>query len=295
MKLVARIRQAGLLAAGAMLAIGAARAGPDDAALAALQDLAREMAEIMDTHGQEKSMAGTIHFVHGNPIWQPGRQFVGGGGWLALACEGTRCALRPANLGVRARSWQGHYDEKPTRGQQLDFKLDAAGAQDTRVVAWFAPGQTAAFLKPGEVPTYALGGTATGTFETVVRGPEGEARFVPLLWSTKEWPASARVQLDRLHPPQLLLQLRMGSRRQLLPGLLATCSGHLRGTQYVLWAGDLDRDGKADYVVSYRDGAGAVHLYLSILAKPDRLVGFAGQHHSSQQEAECDGNELLQR
>lgn len=283
------------IAAASLLAGGTAHAAPDDAALAALTELSLELADIGATEG-EASAGGPVRFVHGNQVWQPGRQYAQGSGWLALACEDTRCALRPAALSVTAKSWKGHYDERPTKGQQLDFQLEGGASKAVQVVAWFAPRQTAAFLKPGEVASYRVSrSTMGGSFESVVRTPDGEARFVPLLWSTKQWPPSERLQLERLGAPALLLQLRVGQKRQLLPGLLATCSGHLRGTQYLLWAGDLDRDGMPDFMVSYIDGAGPVHLYLSSLAKPGRLVGLAGVHHSAPLEGECDGNELAGR
>ena len=36
---------------------------------------------------QDVTMHGAVKFVHGNDLWQPGRQFKAGREWLALACD----------------------------------------------------------------------------------------------------------------------------------------------------------------------------------------------------------------
>lgn len=287
-----------LIACGLMLAALWAHAQPaatpgDAAALAALAELSQEMMAI--GRPLQGNLGGPVRFVHGNDLWQPGRQFTAGPGWLALACVASRCALRPAALAVTAASWQGHYDDRPTRGQKLRFSLAGSEQPNTRVLAWFAPRQAIDFLSPGEVTSYPEVDAVKGSFDAVVRTPQGDARFVPLLWSAKEWPASEGLQLPALQAPALLLQLRMAGRRQLLPGVLGSCAGDLRGAQYLLWAGDLDRDGKPDYLVSYIDESGDMHLYLSSRAKPGQLVGLGGVHASPPYGGECDGNQLMGR
>jgi hypothetical protein len=45
----------------------------------------------------------------------------------------------------------------------------------------------------------------------------------------------------------------------------------------LLWAGDLDADGKPDFLVSFGMGSYNVALFLSSLAGPGEMVGEAGR------------------
>ena len=49
----------------------------------------------------------------------------------------------------------------------------------------------------------------------------------------------------------------------------------MEGSPEVYWAGDLDGDGRYDYLCSEGDKFGGTTLYLSTLAKPDEMVGLA--------------------
>jgi hypothetical protein len=91
-------------------------------------------------------------------------------------------------------------------------------------------------------------------------------------------------------PPAVLL-LRSGERRQLLLGQLGLCTHTFRSKDYLLWAGDLDGDGKPDFLISFVDGDGPIHLYLSSTAKPKRLVGLAGIYNPPSAGVECDHGE----
>jgi hypothetical protein len=75
-----------------------------------------------------------------------------------------------------------------------------------------------------------------------------------------------------------VLELRMQGLRQRLPAAWSGCSaGTVRpATDYLLWAGDLDRDGKPDLIIS-RDGVNDVTLYLSSSAAKGEAVGEAGR------------------
>ena len=79
--------------------------------------------------------------------------------------------------------------------------------------------------------------------------------------------------------------------RELLPGDFGTCSGLFHPQNYLLWAGDLDRDRKPDYLISYVDADGPVHLFLSTAAESDQLVGLGGVFDSPPFGGECDGPE----
>lgn len=222
------------------------------------------------------SLPHPVRFVVGNDVWQPGRQYRNGDDWLGLACTAAGCRLVPARLGVLPESWQGHYDERPTRGQKLHFAPSEKTAG--KIIAWFQRHSTQPWLAPGTVTTYASAARrlkrppSEGTFEVAVDLPDGSmATFVPLL--------------DR-EARTFRLQLRAHGRRQTL-GELAGCS-HVVSTQYFLWAGDLDRDGRPDYLVSFVDSDGQVLLYLSSMAARKEIAGVGGVYDAPPFGGECD-------
>lgn len=229
-------------------------------------------------------LAQGIQFVVGNSIWQPGRQYANGTDWLALACTGQGCALVPASLHVSPESWQGHYDDQPTRGQKLTFKKIAPS--NDKVLAWLRTTRAPSWLTAGTVPTYHSTAKprkrppTVGTLETLVTLPSGEsATLVPMLLRAKAGSGNSS---------DFLLQLRSGDRRQFLAGQLGLCSREIT-TSYLLWAGDLDRDGRPDYLISFVDADGPIHLYLSGRARDDYLVGLGGTYDAPPHGGECDG------
>lgn len=222
--------------------------------------------------------SGNIQFVAGNNVWQPGQRYQNGSDWLALACTATACRLEPATLTVRAEPWQGHYDEQATAGQKVLFNKTSAAPG--KVIAWLRAQAAHKWLAPGPVTTYASNTAplkrpaSEGTLEVAVDLPDGtQASFVPLL---------------HLEKKAFFLQLRTPRQRQLLGGL-GSCS-HEVSTGYFLWAGDLDRDGKPDYLISFVDADGEVILYLSSIANPAEMVGRAGIYNAPPFGGECDGS-----
>ena len=219
--------------------------------------------------------SGPIKFIVGNDRHQAGAAFKTGVAWLALACSAAECRLVPANLRVKAQRG----------GQQLHF--EAADAAGTRVIAWFAVKQAPSWLVPGAIPTYYSGkgrpkGTGKGTEEALISLPDGNtAILMPILLASPDPSAPL--------PPALLL-LRVGERRQLLLGQLGLCSHRFRSEDYLLWVGDLDKDGKPDFLVSFVDGDGPIHLYLSSAAKPQQQVGLAGVYNPPPSGTACDAN-----
>lgn len=99
---------------------------------------------------------------------------------------------------------------------------------------------------------------------------------------------------------EYVLQLRVGDQRQVFEHTLWQCTGS-GGSDYLLWAGDLDRDGQPDYLVNFLDedtddplaGRGYIVLYLSSYsgtsrAGDDDLVGLAAEYQVSNR-TDCPG------
>ncbi|MBK6334460.1 MAG: hypothetical protein IPF60_01280 [Betaproteobacteria bacterium] len=137
------------------------------------------------------------------------------------------------------------------------------------------------WLKPGAVTTYASRAGRTkrpaseGTLEVAIDLPEGRsATLVPLF--------------DRENQV-FQLQLREPHRRQML-GQVAHCSRAV-ANDFFLWAGDLDEDGRTDYLISFVDAEGQVLLYLGGAADQGEyeIAGIAGVYDSPPGDFECDG------
>lgn len=245
---------------------------------------------------QDGIMQGSVKFVlQQSRIWHPGESFNNGDNWLALACSLTECKLSLAKLVVQQEDWQGHYDEQPTKGQRLSFSL--INAHETQVVAWFKSQSESAWLRPGPVISYhsplidykqpPLG----GNLEVRINHHDSYADVIPMVITQqtlqKVWPEQSHYNSINL------LQLREKEKRQLLLGRLGECNGFsgeaIQPENYLKWAGDLDRDGLTDYLISYIDEEGMVHLYLSGEAKADKLVGLSGTYRSPPWGGECSG------
>jgi hypothetical protein len=247
--------------------------------------------ELHDAADMKTNMQG-VKFVVGNDIWQAGREFKSGPNWLALACGPKECTLQPASLTVRPKARKGADDVRPSAGQQLAFRLSVPSK--STVVAWFSTAAgSPAWVKPGAVATYYSGNgrsrpTGKGSFEARIDG--AEAVLVPLALSPKYSPGLARIWDTSSETPAYFLQLRAGGKRQLLPGQLGACSQQVSTeADYLLWSGDLDGDGKPDFLINFDEGdGGQQHLYLSGSARPGQIVGLAGQHRAPALEIECD-------
>jgi hypothetical protein len=208
--------------------------------------------------------AGTLHF--------PGREYRSGDGWWMLVCDEPRknCTLRPARLEISAHP-HPTYDGPEVPGQKLRFSpMPPAGA--LLVFKPFRAPANALVLAEGAVETWRIArATQTqGTMEGEFALADGRRlRFVPTL----------------LTPPgdgeRLALELTLDGQRQTLGFFGFGIDGpiSLKPGDYVHWIGDLDHDGKPDFVVDFSyDGFGRdFALFLSSLAQPGEIVGLAGR------------------
>lgn len=242
------------------------------------------LASALPVIAKDKSAAvdPSIEFLLGMDQWQPGQSFRAGSDWLALVCAKSECSLEPAQLAVHKEKWQGHYDAKPTNGQRLTFSRQKPGPGVA--LAWFKLNHTVAWLTPGSVKTYAASTgkiqrpASEGTLELAVDLPDSkQATLVPL------YDQGGR---------KFILQLRVQGKRQLLDEL-GSC-GHTVNTDYLIWAGDFDRDDKADYLINFADDIGEAKLYLGKDAGPNEIVGVSGVYVSPPFGGECDGSGWLE-
>lgn len=241
----------------------------------------------------------------------PGAGYRAGSGWWALSCDASAdampatCHLMPTSLSI-SRGKHPVYDGEPVPSQLLHWSplpesLSFAGANttgNTRLMFLFKPLRSLAAMKlaAGPVTTYLHANMkdypkppTPGTLE--VRIPMGAGQFADIVPRTL--PVGTRevqnTPMSEVGYPFDFLELRIGPKRQRISGLWMGCStSALRpATDYLWWAGDLDGDGKLDFVLS-RDGDNHLVLYLSSQAKAGELVGEAGSFlYANPAQGEC--------
>lgn len=224
-----------------------------------------------------------VEFLLGGDQWQPGERYRSGNNWLALVCGQRDCRFEPAKLTVRREKWQGHYDDQPTEGQKLVFRRQIKGGG--AVIAWFKTESAVPWLKVGSIDTY-----WAETFEEKRPATEGTLELAVNL------PTGDQATLVPLFDPEgskFYLQLRAQGKRQLLDEL-GLCSRTV-STQYLIWAGDIDHDGRPDYLIDFADEVGEAKLYLARDAGAGEIVGVTAIYVPPPFGGECDGKGWLTR
>jgi hypothetical protein len=216
-----------------------------------------------------------------------GREYRSGAGWWALRCN-EGCELIPLSLTVASKD-HAQYDDKPMPGQVLQFapKLATEG-----VIAVFKPFRAPLDklkLAAGPVKSWGLGGACkpkTGIRhegghimggELALAGGE-KLLFVPRLEQLAKG-AVAEEGAAR----QVELEVRWGGKRQWVGNFSFDITwgegSTVEPSQYVRWVGDLDNDGKPDFIIDTDSQGTQLTLYLSSLAGPGEIVGMAGSFH----------------
>lgn len=285
-----RTRLHGLLAAtvAAWLVTTGAWAGPADPTSGDMVLFPGPLAPL--TASEETTEKGPVG-------WNiPGRHYKSGPGWWVLACR-RQCTLTAAELKVSAAT-HPDYDAPPLPSQFLQWSplpdgLALAAAPtggdkpaDGVLLAIFKPVRQLADLKlrEGVVKTWLHAGmqryprpASEGTMETLIRLDDGQSAILlpRLRQPAPPQPGDTAEQAG----DEVFLELRAGGLRQPFEAFAFDMGDlhPLRGQDYLLWAGDLDGDGKLDLLLRFAERGWNTVLYLSSRAAPGQLVGEAGR------------------
>jgi hypothetical protein len=229
-----------------------------------------EMIDNMDLLPRTRIMEEKLSFHF------PGEMRQTGSDWWTLACP-NECSLFPLELVIKSEPYADHNDDSIVPGQILNFS-PVPPASEVLVLFRLLGLKQKLALKAGSLPTYFPGLSQTktlGTLEGEIKLPDGKlVRFVPTLLLPDAEQQESEIQSE------LILELQMNGRRQSLGNLIASdISGFIsfKPSDYLLWAGDLDGDGKPDFLVNLDFSGVDQVLFLSSLAKGDELVGEAGR------------------
>lgn len=182
--------------------------------------------------------------------------------WRGLVCSDLRCELRSVKL-----KFLDHTDQRQTQISYRSVKKNmtrgeftialiggtAIGKQNT-VPTWFT-------LRTPRNPNDAVNGSLGVTMRIPT---QDEYRLVP------RWNPDS--------PEYIFIYLETAKRRQRIGQVeLKALEAEIRPRDILIWAGDLDEDGKVDVItrVGENSGTTGLHLWLSSLAKDDDLVGVA--------------------
>ncbi|WP_248747519.1 MULTISPECIES: hypothetical protein [unclassified Pseudomonas] len=220
---------------------------------------------------------GQLTMVVGNDM-TTSDEIVPGNDWLSLHCDPSGCRLLPATVAVGG--------EEPSTRDSMNMTLhrlhfaNAGPEGTTGVEVWLRRNSRFPWLKPGPVLTYtATEGPVDGVADLATKSVS-----VPLADRT----VTLMPLLDIEHR-QIPLQLREPKQRQMLDDMTAC----LVATGYLRWSGDLDGDGRPDYLIDYPRGSAGTHsvLYLSTMASPSQLVGSSAVFDSTVGFNGCDDSE----
>ncbi|TCV96406.1 hypothetical protein EC912_102757 [Luteibacter rhizovicinus] len=217
----------------------------------------------------DATASGKIRMIVGNDVATSDEDYANGSNWLALDCVAKGCQLLPAKLQINPGQGGMHL---------LHFSLVKGDA--AHVQAWLRVDAARPWIKPGPLVTYVSGETdikhPVGDMSVAIPTPGHQAMLVGLLDRSRE---------------TVMLQLREPATRQMLDAL-TTCASP-GDTSWLRWAGDIDGDGKPDYLIVYPRSDNGVHavLYLSSVTAAGQLVGEAAVFDSSLAFSRCSGEE----
>jgi hypothetical protein len=217
----------------------------------------------------------------------PGKHYQSGDGWWMLNCINS-CVLEPTRLTVREGT-HPDYDGPPLPSQLLSWSRPGGGnigREAPPVILLKSAAPAPVRLSGGSVTTWLHAGMGSypdgerpGRMESVIDlGAHGRASVVPRIVQSPDGTAPESHNHDASEP-ELIFELRAYGKRQRLGTYSWDIEGArpLSGPEYLRWAGDLDRDGKLDLLMSYASRGWNTVLYLSSLAGEGEIVGEAGR------------------
>jgi hypothetical protein len=196
-------------------------------------------------------------------------QALANGPWSGLVCSDGGCQLRPVTLRIESDG-NGHRicvqkPRKPIKGEFTVAFLAGFSKSALPVVAAFTPRTR---RNSDDVSNGSLG--------VSIAAANGGYRFLP------RWDGSAKLA-------QLTIYLETAELRQPLGTIeLTRLNDGLRTRDLLVWAGDLDGDGKLDLITHFGT-SGGLELWLSKLAAPGELVGRAASLKSWTDIDEAEG------
>ena len=211
------------------------------------------------------------------PVVEPGQHIAGarfkaGDGWWILSCSGHGCRLDSAAMAVKPAT-HAQSNGPPLASQRLSWS-PAPPARANLLAAFKPKGALAQLsLRPGALSTWFHHRMAS---LPSLESPAPETR----LDMDGGRHALLRQRLVRGADETVLeLELAEGGKVQQLGRYEFHMSepGYLAPQMVVMWAGDLDGDGKLDLLVNNTAYYWNTTLYLTSLAKPGQLVGPAGR------------------
>jgi hypothetical protein len=182
-----------------------------------------------------------------------------GAGWMALTCHDNECALSPAQVCAR---------------RVHDVIVDEDEKVDTGVAISSSVADPVFLVRNVKLKTGKVAVAFRGEFQL------GLSSFAkPLRLGREEYvllPESPRRGDDEDFPRGYTLTLHKGNKHQVIFSLP---EGGSDSRAELLWAGDIDGDGKLDLLINASDHYNVEHwrLWLSSYAKPGELVGVAAE------------------
>ncbi|RTL47194.1 MAG: hypothetical protein EKK53_00170 [Burkholderiales bacterium] len=211
----------------------------------------------------------------------PGRNFRAGDGWWGLVCgTATNCRLVALRLAITPAK-HDVYETDPVPSQWLVWSpLPAVGElhavfKPVRSLAGLplAAGPVKTWLQRGMAGPYPDAGRIATMEVAITVAPGTTALLVPRLRPAIKRDAGSG------QPEALVLELRAGQQRQLLEDFENDSPEALSPVDpkaYLVWAGDLDGDGKLDLLLDTGSCSRKLTLWLSSRAKGPEMVGLAG-------------------
>jgi len=193
-------------------------------------------------------------------------------GWVGLVCRAARCELRPLTLGVlyaqSAESEDFHIfhpsvRRKPVKSEYTIALLNGfARVPGAPIPTWFT-------LRTPRVPRDA----ASGSLGVTIQSPGRATWQIVPRWNAKESDDFLTVYLETKDQHGQMRRQSLGR-----ISVKAVQSG-VSTKDVLVWAGDLDGDGKIDLITRMDPKAmqPGLQLWLSTLAQGDSLVGSAAE------------------